>query len=184
MIGDMIENAEAGVWHSMGGEWTGELFGAQRFYFNTYNNNSDTTTYYIDNFHIEIESKGKRELVNNHKPLKDMVMFIKNIIPADISGDFMPKPMFQKIADAESLRRGILSFRDFMYIVCDCLIDDSNLYDKPPKKPEPHARMVAAYPFLHNVKSVLINIGYHGELARDALIIADPLSSSHEVQVF
>jgi GH35 family endo-1,4-beta-xylanase len=54
-VGNPINNAEAGIWHSMSGTWTGIPSGNNpSFYLNTYNNNSTSTTYYIDNFTITV----------------------------------------------------------------------------------------------------------------------------------
>jgi len=50
-----IGNAQAGIWHSMSGSWTGSVHDYYpRLYLSTYQNNSDQTTYYIDNFEVSI----------------------------------------------------------------------------------------------------------------------------------
>lgn len=41
--------------------------------------------------------------------------------------------MFKGIVDEESVRNGVIAFRDFLCLVCDHLIADGSLYDKPPK---------------------------------------------------
>jgi endo-1,4-beta-xylanase len=54
-VGTPINNAEAGTWHTMSGTWTGiPTSDYPYFYLSTYYNNSDSTTYYIDNFEITI----------------------------------------------------------------------------------------------------------------------------------
>jgi Fe-S-cluster-containing hydrogenase component 2 len=55
VVGDLIENAKTDVWHSMSGEWTGELKSGNAFYLTAYNNNSSKTTYYIDKFKIDTD---------------------------------------------------------------------------------------------------------------------------------
>ncbi|MDR2966212.1 MAG: hypothetical protein LBU88_10625, partial [Treponema sp.] len=50
-----IENATAGIWHSMSGTWTGTpATEYPAFVLDTYENNSANTIYYIDNFNITI----------------------------------------------------------------------------------------------------------------------------------
>jgi hypothetical protein len=54
-VGNMINNASAGIWHSMSGTWTGiPTAEYPAFYLSTYENNSGSTTYYIDSFSITI----------------------------------------------------------------------------------------------------------------------------------
>ena len=55
-VGTPITNAAAGTWHTMSGTWTGTPTAEYpSFYLSTYQNNSDSTTYYIDNFTITVE---------------------------------------------------------------------------------------------------------------------------------
>jgi len=50
-----INNAAVDTWYSMSGEWSGLIEDSYPvFYLNTWENNSEITTYYIDNFSIEI----------------------------------------------------------------------------------------------------------------------------------
>lgn len=101
------------------------------------------------------------------KPLSDMARYIKNIIPADIPEAYPLKSMFKSVSSEERIRHGVLAFRDFLCLVCDNLITDGNLYDKPPKKANndvSHPSLPVSYPFLNNVKSILFNIGYQGAL--------------------
>ncbi|MDR0321065.1 MAG: endo-1,4-beta-xylanase [Treponema sp.] len=50
-----ISNATAGTWHTMNGTWTGTLSNDPSIYLNTYQNNSESTTYYVDNFSITVK---------------------------------------------------------------------------------------------------------------------------------
>ena len=103
------------------------------------------------------------------KPISEVAQFQKNLIPANISETYSIKPMFKNIASDEEIRKGVIAFRDFLYIFCDCLISDGHLYTKPPKKPG----SMADYPFLFNVTNLLVDIGYHGKLTKndDSLIV-------------
>jgi len=108
------------------------------------------------------------------KPIAEMAKYIKNIIPANIPEVYPLKPMLKKIASEDSIRNGVLAFRNFLYLVCDRLIADGSIYDKPPKNTNndvSHPSLAVSYPFLNNVKSVLFNMGYHGKLAENSASI-------------
>jgi GH35 family endo-1,4-beta-xylanase len=54
-VGTPITDAAAGTWHTMSGTWTGTPTDDHPYlYLSTYQNNSASTTYYIDNFTITI----------------------------------------------------------------------------------------------------------------------------------
>lgn len=96
----------------------------------------------------------------------DMARYIKNIIPPNIPETYTLKDMFKQVSGEEHIRNGILAFRDFLYLVCDRLIADSSLYDKPVKNTPnkvSHPSLPVSCPFLNNIKSILFNIGYHGK---------------------
>lgn len=111
--------------------------------------------------------------------ISDMARYIKNIIPPSIPETYTLKPMFKHISGEENIRNGILAFRDFLYLVCDRLIADGSLYEKSVKNTKDnvsHPSLPVSYPFLNNVKSILFNIGYHGELIKnDGSIFLDDL---------
>ena len=97
----------------------------------------------------------------------DMARYIKNIIPPNIPETYTLKAMFKQVSGEEHIRNGILAFRDLLYLVCDRLIADSSLYNKPAKNTQnkvSHPSLPVSCPFLNNMKSILFNIGYHGEL--------------------
>ncbi len=107
------------------------------------------------------------------KPVSEYAKYMKILIPADISETYAIKPMFESVASEESIRNGVIAFRDFLYIFCDRLISDGDLYAKPRKSKNP-----TDYPFLNNMNSLLIDIGYYGKLAEsgDSLLITEILS--------
>jgi len=54
-VGTPINNASAGIWHSMNGTWTGTPSDNEpKLYISTHENNSGSTTYYISNFTITV----------------------------------------------------------------------------------------------------------------------------------
>jgi len=95
------------------------------------------------------------------KPIKEVAAYRKNLIPANIPETYALKPMFEDIASDENIRKGIVAFRDFLYLFCDCLATGGHEFAKPPKKP----KSIDDYPFLHNITNLLVEIGFHGKLA-------------------
>ncbi len=111
--------------------------------------------------------------------ISDMARYIKNIIPPNIPETYTIKASFIHISGEENIRSGILAFRNFLYLICDRLIADGSVYDKPIKNSQnnvSHPSLPVSFPFLNNVKSILFNIGYHGELLEnDGVILLDDL---------
>jgi len=95
------------------------------------------------------------------KPICEVAEYQRNLIPANIPETYALKPMFKSVAEESSIRNGIVAFRDFLYLFCDLLISDGQLYANPPKKPT----SMADYPFLFNITNLLVDIGYHGKLS-------------------
>jgi len=104
------------------------------------------------------------------KPIGEYAEYIKNLIPADIDENYAIKPMFKNIASEEDIRKGIIAFRDFLYLFCERLVSDGHLYSKPRETKNP-----ADYPFLQNINLLLIEIGYYGKPAEsgDSLLVAE-----------
>lgn len=118
--------------------------------------------------------------------LSDMSRYIKNIIPVNIPKTYVIKSMFKSISSEKNIRNGVLAFRDFLYLFCGCLITDGSLYDnslKNTKKDVSHSSLIISYPFLNDVKSILISIGYHGELNEDgaSILLGDWQSLTSEL---
>ena len=111
-------------------------------------------------------SHGETEM---QKPIGDYAKYLKNLLPVSIPEAYTLKPMFKSVASEKNIRNGVVAFRDFLYIFCDCLISDGHLYTKPQKTKNP-----MDYPFLTNVNHLLVDIGYHGKLAKnsESLIIS------------
>ena len=87
------------------------------------------------------------------KTLADMGTHLKNII--------LPEP---------AVGVEILAFRAFLHRFCDVLITEGELYDKPKKYAKEHLSAIFYnFPFLDNVKKLLLNIGVLGELEKDTL---------------
>lgn len=105
------------------------------------------------------------------KPISEIAEYKRNLIPANIPKTYELKPMFESVASEDNIRKGIVAFRDFLYLFCDKLISHGNLYAKKPIKPSG----MADYPFLNNITNLLVEIGYHSKLAEggNSLLITE-----------
>lgn len=99
------------------------------------------------------------------KTLKDMAKHLKNVITPEIPETYAINPMFKNISNEEDIREGVLAFRNFLYRFCDALIAEGDSYDNHKKiahEFDDRVTISVYYPFLHNVKCLLLNIGFHG----------------------
>ncbi|MCL2204288.1 MAG: hypothetical protein FWB88_10170 [Defluviitaleaceae bacterium] len=103
------------------------------------------------------------------KPISEVAKFMKNLIPANIPEVYALNSVFDNIASEESIRTGVIAFRDFLYLFFDRLILEGHLYATPPNKPS----SMTDYPFLDGISNLLAEIGYHGVLAEsgDSLLV-------------
>ena len=79
--------------------------------------------------------------------------------------------MFGNISNEENIREGVLAFRNFLYQLCDILIAEGDSYDNHKKIAhvfDDRVSISVYYPFLHNVKCLLLNIGFHSVLTENA----------------
>lgn len=108
--------------------------------------------------------------------LNDMAKYIKKILPPTIPKVIDLHPLFLDIAPAEDIQKGILAYRDLLYVICDQLIEKGHLYDKAKtsSKNTAHLSLPVGYPFLNNIKSILFMMGYHGRfIDHDKAIVID-----------
>ena len=104
------------------------------------------------------------------KPISAYAFYLKSLIPADIPDTYELKPKFKNVASEENIHKGVIAFRDFLYVFCDRLISDGYLYAKPQKTKNP-----SDYPFLKKMNHLLIDIGYNGRLneSGDSLLVSE-----------
>jgi len=104
-----------------------------------------------------------------------MAQYLKNLLPTDIPANYPILPMFTSIENEENIRRGIVALADFMQLFYYLLAEDSIKYEKP----RSHSRLgkppsiAVDFPFIYHTKSVLLNIGYHGVLSGNALLLSN-----------
>ncbi len=106
----------------------------------------------------------------------DMARFLKQLIPVNIPEAYPINSMFKTISDEEDIRKGVLAFKDFLYRLCDYIVADKSLCDEPKKgkkKFSDKTTLTVEFPFLGNIRSILINIGQHGIISEkgDSLLI-------------
>jgi hypothetical protein len=109
------------------------------------------------------------------KSLRDFTAYLKGIMQ-EIPADYAINPVYQSIADEESIRNGVLAFRDFIEHFFDYIITNADLYDNPKQIAErgESINFTLDYPFLRNMLAVLLNIGDCGELNRSSnLLVLD-----------
>jgi len=112
------------------------------------------------------------------KTIGDLAKFLKQLLPVNIPEAYTINSMFRDISDEEDIRNGVLAFRDFLYRFCDCLIADDSLCSVP-KKGKQHSSdsttLTVEFPFINNIRSILVNIGHHGILSEkgDSLLVND-----------
>ena len=110
------------------------------------------------------------------KTIGDMARYLKQILPANIPETYTINSKFTSISDEINIRNGVSAFRDYLYRVCDCLIEDNSLCDIPikgKKKFSDETTLTVEFPFLSNIRSILINIGQNGILSEqvDSLLV-------------
>ena len=97
-----------------------------------------------------------------------MAKHLKNVITSEIPETYDINPRFINISDEENIREGVLALRNFLYRLCDTLIVEGDLYDNQKKNAhefDDRVTISVYFPFLHNVKCLLLNIGFFGVLA-------------------
>ena len=113
--------------------------------------------------------------MNNGKTLSDMARYLKNLLPAGIPAGYVINPMFNTLESEDNIRNGVFALKDFMRLLYDLLIDDSEKYEKPKPANSKQAKnpsLAVDFPFIYHVRSVLLNIGYYGVLNGDTLLLS------------
>ena len=109
------------------------------------------------------------------KTLSDMAKHIKSIILPETDEAYAIDPIFMDTSSEETIREGVAAFRDFLYRLCDVLITEGDLYDNYKKIAHAYENRITislSYPFLSNVKNLLMNIGLYGVLIENAQSLA------------
>lgn len=105
------------------------------------------------------------------KPISEFSNYLRNFIPANIPETYGVKPLFHPIAREEDIRKGVIAYRDFLYLFCDRLKAEGDPFVQLEKKP----KSLTDYPFLYHITDLLADVGYYGQLSKngDSLIITE-----------
>ena len=101
------------------------------------------------------------------KTISELAVFLRNLLPPEITGTYAVDPMFAGIAGEAEIREGVLAFREFLHKTYNRLIDGGGEYDTSAKIKHEHSDSVNIaryYPFVNYIKIILTNIGYNGAL--------------------
>jgi hypothetical protein len=104
------------------------------------------------------------------KTLNDVAQYLQNLLPPNTEEDFAINLLCNNIASNEKIHEGIAALRFFLYHLYDLLIKKGAEYDDLKKVAHEYENRILLsvyYPFLHNVKTLLMNIALQGKLSED-----------------
>ena len=99
------------------------------------------------------------------KTLQDLAGYLKKIIVPETQEAYTMHRVFENVSTEENIREGVNEFRAFLLQIYDVLITKGDAYDNYKKvahEYENRTTVSVYYPFLHNVKTLLMNIGFRG----------------------
>ncbi len=105
------------------------------------------------------------------KTLQDVAGYLKQTMVPETHEAYAIDPAYTEVTDEESIREGILALRVFLTRLYDGLYTHSDIYDNCKKVAHEYENRISLsvyYPFLHNVNTILINIGYYGRTVENA----------------
>lgn len=109
------------------------------------------------------------------KTLQDLAFYLKEIIVPETDDLYAASPLFDGISTEEDARTGVAAFRAFLCRLYDVLLAKGDAFDNHKKVAHAYENRTSIsvyYPFMHYVKTILMNMGIHGALAEDALSLA------------
>ncbi|WP_406241873.1 hypothetical protein ACF3M2_12465 [Tissierella carlieri] len=98
------------------------------------------------------------------KTLQDVAGYLKEIMVPETHEAYAINPTYTNVSLEETIGEGVLAFRAFLVWPYDFLYAKGDVYDSSKKvahEYENHITLSVYYPFLHNVSTILMNIGYH-----------------------
>lgn len=100
------------------------------------------------------------------KTLPDVANYLKEIMVPGTNEAYAINPLFKDVTMDKNLYEGVLAFRAFLVHLYDFLYLKGNDYDNSKKvahEYENRTTLSVYYPFLHYVRTILMNIGYYGK---------------------
>lgn len=101
------------------------------------------------------------------KTLRDLVIYLHEIILPETNESLVSKFAFDSISNDQQINNEINAFRAFLYQLFDVLrakADNYDTYKKVAHIYENRTTLSGYYPFLYNIKSLLLNVGVKGDL--------------------
>mgnify|MGYP000969587511 CR=1 FL=1 len=98
------------------------------------------------------------------KNIKDLALYLKTIIVPESHDNYPVKSMFEDFTN-QITRDGVNEFRRFLIQLFDLLIIEGDNYDNYKKIPHVYENRITLsvnFSFLHNVKTILMNLGTLG----------------------
>lgn len=102
------------------------------------------------------------------KTLQDVARYLKEIMVPETHETYAINSAYTGVSTEENIREGVLAFRGFLDRLYDAVAAEGGIYDYSKKvahEYENRTSLSVYYPFLHNVRVMLMNMGYHGVLA-------------------
>lgn len=104
------------------------------------------------------------------KTLQDVAIYLKEILVPETKEIYHIDPIYSDISSEQDIHLGIRAFREFLVRFYDVLISEGNSYHRTKKvahEYENRTTLSVYYPFIHNLSTLLINIGYLGVISSD-----------------
>ncbi|HEY8390524.1 MAG TPA: hypothetical protein VIL26_06220 [Clostridia bacterium] len=103
------------------------------------------------------------------KTLRDLARYLNEILVPQTQENYAINPVYTDalLCAEQDIREGVGAFRSFLARLYDTLYDKGDVYDISKKNPhgnENRTTLSIYYPFLHNLRIILIRIGYFGVL--------------------
>lgn len=105
------------------------------------------------------------------KTLQDVAGYIKTIMPPEPQEPYAISSVFEAVAPAEKVREGVSALRAFLCRLYDAVAEKGEAFDSHKKVAHEYENRITLsgyYPFLHNVKTALMKMGYQGVLSENA----------------
>lgn len=105
------------------------------------------------------------------KTLRDVASYLQEILVPDTREAYAIKTVYAEVFPSQSIREGVVAFRAFLSRLYDILAAEGDAYDNTKKAAheyENRTTLSVYYPFLHHVKTLLMNMGYSGAPAEGA----------------
>lgn len=105
------------------------------------------------------------------KTLQDLASYLKEIMVPETREAYAIDPIYANVSAEENIREGVTAFRSFLDRLYDVLYTEGAAHDNTKKVAhayENRTTLSVYYPFLHNVKTMLMRIGYDGVPAENA----------------